>query len=444
LGLLSPKQLRWLHLGRVQKFRGFDDMQSFKSLSMRILIVPCLFLAALAFDFRVTANASATPGKGLLESDPGTLGLLPSQLANIDDAVRASIWAGEIPGAVVLIARHGRIAYLKAFGNRSVQPSVEAMTTDTIFDMSSLTKVMATTPSIMMLVESGAVRLEDRVKRYLPNFSGGGKDGITIRQLLTHYSGLPPDFDLSKRWFGHASALEELWKAATVSEAGKEFAYSDLNFIVLGEIVHAISGKTLDVFARERIYVPLGMSDTGFRPPSDLAPRIAPTETRRNTLEHLKGVPAGEPLDEILRGEVHDPTAWRMGGVAGHAGLFSTARDAAIYAQMLLGKGSYQGMRIFSPLTIEAMTSPESPRNSPQIRGYGWDIESSYSAPRGDLFKDGFGHSGFTGTSIWIDPSADTFVVVLTNRVHPEGGKDVNHLRAVIANIVAASIVDVR
>jgi CubicO group peptidase (beta-lactamase class C family) len=419
-------------------------MQTSESLSMRILLISCLFLAALALVFRVTAHGSDTPGKGLLQSDPETLGFLPLQLANIDDAVRASIWAGEIPGAVVLVARHGRIGYFKAFGNRSVQPAVEAMTTDTIFDMSSLTKVMATTPSIMMLVENGALRLEDRVKRYLPNFSGGGKDGVTVRQLLTHYSGLPPDFDLSKRWFGHASALEELWKTNTVSEPGKEFAYSDLNFIVLGEIIHAISGKTLDVFARERIYVPLGMSDTGFHPASDLVPRIAPTETRRNTLEYLKGVPAGEHLDDMLRGEVHDPTAWRIGGVAGHAGLFSTARDVAIYAQMLLGKGSYQGARIISPLTVEAMTSPESPRNSPQIRGFGWDIESSYSAPRGDLFKDGYGHSGFTGTSIWVDPPADTFVVVLTNRVHPDGGKDVNHLRAVIANVVAASIVDLR
>jgi CubicO group peptidase (beta-lactamase class C family) len=428
----------------VQKFRGFDDMQIPESLSMRILILSGLFLAALAFDFRLTAHAFGPPGKGLPQSAPETLGFLPLQLANIDDAVRASIFAGEIPGAVVLVARHGRIAYLKAFGNRSVQPRIEPMTVDTIFDMSSLTKVMATTPSIMMLVESGALRIDDRVKRYLPSFAGGGKDAITVRDLLTHYSGLPPDFDLSKPWFGHAAALEELWKTPTESEPGKDFRYSDLNFIVLGEIVHATSGKTLDAFARERIYTPLGMSDTGFRPSSELVPRIAPTETRRNTLRYLKGVAANGSLDEILRGEVHDPVAWRMGGVAGHAGLFSTATDLAIYAQMLLNRGSYQETRIFSPLTVEAMTSPQSPRNSMQIRGYGWDIESIYSAPQGDLFKDGFGHSGFTGTSIWVDPPTDSFTIVLTNRVHPDGGKDVNHLRAVIANIVAASIVDLR
>jgi CubicO group peptidase (beta-lactamase class C family) len=419
-------------------------MQTPESLSMRILVLSCLFLAALALDLRLTARASESPGKGLLQNDPKTLGFLPLQLADIDDAVRASISAGEIPGAVVLVARHGRIAYLKALGNRSVQPAIEAMTVDTIFDLSSLTKVIATTPSVMMLVESGALRLEDRVKRYLPNFSGGGKDAITVRELLTHYSGLPPDFDLSKQWFGHAAALEGLWKTATESEPGKDFVYSDLNFIALGEIVHVVSGKTLDVFARERIYVPLGMLDTGFCPPSELVPRIAPTESRRNTLQYLKGRPADGSLDEILRGEVHDPTAWRMGGVAGHAGLFSTARDLAIYAQMLLDRGSYKGTRILSPLTVEAMTSPQSPRNSPQIRGYGWDIDSKYSAPRGDIVRDGFGHSGFTGTSIWVDPPADSFVIILTNRVHPEGGKDVNHLRAAIANIVAASIADVR
>jgi CubicO group peptidase (beta-lactamase class C family) len=411
---------------------------------MRILVAFSLFIAALAFDFRQSAAAPEALQKGLSQSSPETLGLVPSQLANIDDAVRASIRAGEIPGAVVLVARQGHIAYLKAFGNRSVQPAIEAMTVDTIFDMSSLTKVVATAPSIMMLVEKGALRLEDRVKRYLPAFSGGGKDAITIRELLTHYSGLPPDYDLSKQWFGYTAAVEELWKITTESEPGSSFTYSDLNFIVLGELVRAISGKTLDVFAREHLYVPLGMSETGFRPPSVLVPRIAPTETRRNTLQYLKGQSSNGSLDQMLRGEVHDPTAWRMGGVAGHAGLFSTARDLAIYAQMMLDRGSFQGTRILAPLTVEAMTSPESPRNLPQIRGYGWDIDSTYSAPRGDIFKDGFGHTGFTGTSIWVHPPTDCFVIVLTNRVHPDGGKDVNHLRAVIANIVAASIVDLR
>jgi CubicO group peptidase (beta-lactamase class C family) len=317
------------------------------------------------------------------------------------------------------------------------------MSVDTIFDMSSLTKVMATAPSVMLLVDNGSLRLEDKVKRYLPNFSGGGKDAITVRQLLTHYSGLPPDFDLSKPWSGEAAALEELWKVKTVADPGKEFAYSDLNFVALGELVRSISGKALDVFAREQIFVPLGMKETLFRPPANLASRIAPTEPRRNTLRYLKGQSA-ESLDTMLRGEVHDPTAWKMGGVAGHAGLFSTAQDLAVYIQMLLNGGTYQGARILSRAAVEAMISPQTPPGLPNVRGLGWDIDSSYSAPAGDLFKGGYGHTGFSGTSVWVHPASDTFVILLSNRVHPEGGKELNHLRGAIANIVAASIVERR
>jgi CubicO group peptidase (beta-lactamase class C family) len=385
---------------------------------------------------------SQAPRAGLIPANPEDVGLDPSRLKSIDDAVEKSIGSGEIPGAVVLVARHGRIAYFKAFGSRSLQPQREAMTLDTIFDMSSLTKILATTPSILLLVENGSLRLEDRVKRYLPNFSGGGKDTITLRQLLTHYSGLPPDFDLSRQWFGYAAALEELWKVSADPEGGKEFSYSDLNFVALGEIVHAVSGKMLDAYAAEHIFTPLGMTDTFFHPPARLIPRIAPTESRRNTLNYLKGQASIASLDQILRGEVHDPTAWRMGGVAGHAGLFSSAQDLAIYAEMLLNLGTYPGGRLLSAATVHAMTSPQSPGNSLQVRGYGWDIDSSYSAPRGDLFKGGYGHTGFTGTSIWIHPPTDSFVILLSNRVHPEGGKDINHLRAAIANVVAAAIFD--
>jgi CubicO group peptidase (beta-lactamase class C family) len=318
------------------------------------------------------------------------------------------------------------------------------MTADTIFDMASITKVMATTPSIMVLVENGSIRLDDKVKRYLPKFTGGGKDNITVRQLLTHYSGLRPDFDLSRQWEGYDAAMEELWKETTQAEPGKEFVYSDLNFIALGEIVRVVSGKTLDVFARENLFVPLGMSETAFNPPADWRVRIAPTESRRHTLEYLKGQWTSALSDEILQGEVHDPTAWRMGGVAGHAGLFSSARDVAIYAQTLLNRGIFQGKRILSPAGVYAMTGPESPHNSPQVRGFGWDIDTNYSSPRGDLFKGGYGHTGFTGTSLWVLAQADAFVVILSNRVHPDGKGDATHLRGVIANIVATAISDAR
>jgi len=390
-----------------------------------------------------TSNPSAEVSpKKLVRVDPESVGLVSTNLNSIDDAVAAAIQAGEIPGAVVLIGRHGKIAYCKAFGNRSLRPQTEPMTEDTIFDMSSLTKVMATAPSILLLAESGALRLDDRVKRYLPNFTGGGKEGITLRHLLTHYSGLPPDFDLSRQWSGYTGSLEELWKIATDSEPGKEFKYSDLNYIALGEVVRTVSGKTLDLFAQERIFVPLGMTDTCFLPSAKLVPRIAPTESRRNTLRYLKGQASIASLDKILRGEVHDPTAWRMGGVAGHAGLFSSAQDLAVFAQMLLDGGTYQDVRVLSSMSVKAMTSPQSPANSIDVRGFGWDIDTSYSSPRGDIFKGGYGHTGFTGSSLWVHPSTDTFVIVLSNRVHPDGGKDINHLRGAIANIAATAISD--
>jgi CubicO group peptidase (beta-lactamase class C family) len=409
---------------------------------MRIILTLCM-IAAVAFPpWEMPSFSAENPRKGLAHAAPEEVGLAPSRLNYIEDAVATSIQAGETPGAVVLVARHGRVAYFKAFGNRAVQPKPELMAADTIFDMASLTKVMATAPCILLLVEKGALRLDDKVKRYLPSFTGGGKDGITLRQLLTHYSGLPPDFDLSKPWFGHSAAMEELRKVITNSDPGKEFAYSDLNYIVLGEIIHAVSGKTLDVFAQENIFSPLGMTDTEFHPDAKLVPRIAPTETRRNTLKYLKGMAAYGSLDQILRGEVHDPTAWRMGGVAGHAGVFSSARDLSIYAQMMLNGGVYQGIRILSPMSVQAMTRPQSPPSATEIRGFGWDLESTYSAPRGDLFKGGYGHTGFAGTSLWIHPPSDTFIILLTNRVHPEGGKDLNHLRGAIANIVASAISD--
>ncbi len=306
---------------------------------MRSICVLSLMLAGIFFDgLRHVLPADAVR-KGLTQTDPESVGLLTSQLKHIGEAVEASIQSGEIPGAVVLVARHSRIAYFKAFGNRSVKPRQEAMTTDTIFDMASMTKVMATAPSIMLLAERGSLRFDDKVKRYLPNFTGGGKDGITLLQLLNHYSGLPADFDLSRQWSGYEEALEELWKIKTSAEPGKTFAYSDLNYIALGEVVRAVSGKPLDVFAEENIFAPLGMTDTGFHPPAKLVSRIAPTESRRNTLKYLNGQASLASLDQILRGEVHDPTAWRMGGVAGHAGVFSSARDLAIFAQMFLDQG---------------------------------------------------------------------------------------------------------
>lgn len=370
-------------------------------------------------------------------------GLDPARLERIGEAVGEAVRAGEIPGAVVIVGRRGAADYCRAFGNRALVPAAEPMTADTVFDVSSLTKVMATTPAVMLLVEEGRLRLDDRVSRYLPEFTGGGKEKITVRQLLTHYSGLRPDFDLSREWSGTAGALRELWGMKTEAEPGTKFVYSDLNFIALGELVRALSGKSLDVFARERVFAPLGMNDTGFLPPKALLGRIAPTEPRRNTLRYLGG--REEALDAMVRGEVHDPTAWRMGGVAGHAGVFSSARDLARYARMLLGDGAsaggaHGGGRLLSPATVEAMTRPQSPAGALPERGFGWDIGSDYASPRGDLLGGGYGHTGFTGTSLWVWPEEGLYVGVLTNRVHPDGGKNINHLRGAIANIVAAAL----
>jgi CubicO group peptidase (beta-lactamase class C family) len=413
-----PRPCRKLHLGRWL-------------ICSLILASACAFSAGIA-------------GRGLETAVPEEVGLSSSRLNGIDQAVLKSIEEKETPGAVVLVARHGRIVYLKAFGFRSTQPQREAMTVDTIFDIASLTKVVATSPAIVMLVENGVLRLNEKVKRYLPKFTGGGKDDVTVLQLLTHYSGLRADFDLSRKWEGHEAALQELWNEPTQTEPGKEFCYSDLNFFVLGEIVRVLSGKDLSVFAQERIFKPLGMSDTGYKPAAELRNRIAPTETRKRTLEYQKGTAGSAVPEGNLRGEVHDPTAWRVGGIAGHAGVFSSATDLAIFSQMMLNRGTYKGIRILSELAVEAMTSPQSPKNASAVRGLGWDIDSPYSSPRGDLFGGGYGHTGFTGTSLWIHPPSEAFVIILTNRVYPDGKGNVTHLRAVIANIVAGAISDIR
>lgn len=405
-------------------------------------LLAILLLATVAGTPAAAAQAAQPASRGLASADPSSLGLSGARLRFLDDAVQAAIEAGEIPGAVVLIARRGRIGYLRAFGHRALSPEPEPMTIDTVFDLASLTKVVATAPSVLLLVERGKIRLDARVSRYLPEFVGGGKDSITVRQLLTHHSGLRPDFDLSVPWHGYAAALNELWKEVLQKEPGKEFIYSDLNFIALGEIVGRLSGKSLNEFARENIFEPLGMRETTFNPPQEWQGRIAPTESRARSLEYLKGK-APQASSEILRGSVHDPTAWRMGGVAGHAGLFSNAREIAVFAETLLNEGRFGGRRLFSPLTVRAMTQPPpSPLGMQAIRGLGWDIDSRLSVPRGDLLAGGFGHTGFAGASLWVHPPTDTIIVIMTSRLHPDGKGDVTHLRALVANVVASAILD--
>jgi uncharacterized protein YbbC (DUF1343 family)/CubicO group peptidase (beta-lactamase class C family) len=375
---------------------------------------------------------------------PASVGMSARQLASIDGVVAESIAKHELPGAVVLVARRGRVVWRKAYGSRAVLPEREAMTTDTIFDLASLTKVVATATSIMKLVERGQIRLSDPVTLYLPELKGESRDRITIEQLLTHRAGYAPDFDLNEKWTGYDEAMKRLALEPLRNPPDTRFVYSDIGFIALGEVVRRVSGLTLDEFAKRNIFEPLGMRDTGFRLSANLAPRIAPTETRRAAGSYLGGVADKTTEGEgWLRGEVHDPTSFRMGGVAGHAGLFSTADDLAIYCQMILNGGQYNGVRILSPMSVAMMTKPRAVSEDGGARGLGWDIATSFSSNRGDLFPLGsFGHTGFTGTSFWIDPASETFVVFLSNRVHPDGKGDVGPLRGRVASIVAASITD--
>jgi uncharacterized protein YbbC (DUF1343 family)/CubicO group peptidase (beta-lactamase class C family) len=373
------------------------------------------------------------------------VGISLSHLANIDRAIQGSIERKELPGAVVLVGHKGRVVWRKAYGARAIEPRHEAMTVDTMFDLASLTKVVATATSIMILIERGDVRLADPVVKFIPEMKGAGRDAITIEQLLTHTSGFAPDFDLRERWNGNDEAMKRLYVEPLRNPPGSRFVYSDIGYIALGEVVHRVSGKTLNDFARANIFAPLGMRETGFRPDANLSARIAPTEKRRGQLNYLgdSGNDAGAEGEQWLRGQVHDPTSFRMGGVAGHAGLFSTADDLAIFCQMMLDGGSYRGTRVLGPLSVAAMTSPHAVNDQGWARGFGWDIATSFSANKGDLFPLGtYGHTGFTGTSLWIDPASDTFVVFLSNRVHPDGKGDVGPLRGRIASIVAAAITD--
>ena len=376
---------------------------------------------------------------------PESVAVSSTRLAQMDAVIDDEISKHRLPGAVVLVGRKGRVVWRKAYGNRALEPAREMMTTDTIFDLASLTKVVATATSIMILVERGKLRLSDPVSLYIPELKGEGRDRITIEQLLTHVSGYAPDFDLRERWNGYDEAIKHLIKEPLRNPPGNRFTYSDIGFITLGEVVARVGGMPLDQFAKKNIFDPLHVTSTGFRPSLSLRARIAPTEKRRGQLSYLGDSPGnlGVEGEEWLRGQVHDPTSYRMNGVAGHAGLFSTADDLAIYCQMILNGGSVGGARILSPLTVAEMARPRLVSKGGATRGLGWDMNTSYSSNRGDLFPLGsFGHTGFTGTSLWIDPASEMFVVFLSNRVHPDGKGDVGPLRGRVASIVAGAVTD--
>jgi len=358
-----------------------------------------------------------------------------------------------LPGGVVAIGSNGHIVYEKAYGNRAEDPSIEAMTEDTIFDMASLSKCMSTSVAIMQLYEQGKLQFDDPVVKYLPAFAAAGKSNITIRQLLTHYSGLSEDVSLKDAWSGKAEGVKRAMESIPYGPPGRTFKYSDINFITLGAIVEKISGEPLDVYAAKHIFAPMAMKDTAYLTPhcSHLYREPAPANcatAKANPILLKRIAPTAhnddKPMDDdrMLRGEVHDPTTRRMGGVAGHAGVFSTIADTSIFAQELLNR--LAGRPSTFPLkqnTLQLMCQPEQPAGAKALRGFGWDIDSPYSRPRGDIYPVGsFGHTGFTGTSIWMDPRSDSYVILLANAVHPRGRKAITPLRGKIATAAAHAL----
>ena len=370
-------------------------------------------------------------------SDPEDVGISSERLSRVDVLIEQAIEHRDFPGAVLLVARGGKIVLRKAYGECQRVPEKRAMNAEMIFDLASITKPLATATSLMILVEEGKLRLWDKVSEYVPEFSvfpdKQGKPGEEARlwHLLTHTSGLPPytdAFEAAKK-YGRPCSLDVLTKHIAeldkLSPPGKAFRYSCLGFITLAHIIEKVSGKNIADFSMSHIFKPLGMRKTFFAPSEKFYGLCVPTE-----------VVEGNPLI----GVVHDPLARLLSGISGNAGLFSTADDLSIFALMMLNKGELDGVRILSPLAVKRMTSIF-PLVHFSGRGLGWDLDSSYSTNGGDLFgENSYGHTGYTGTSIWIDPDTETVVIFLTNRVHPDDKGAVVSIRSRIANVVAGAI----
>ncbi len=389
---------------------------------LRTILSLVLVIVVLVFSMTSLGATAAARRKPKPKPKPAA----PQETVNfsaVDALVQGQVADDGITGAVLVVGHAGHVVHQKAFGLRATSPRSEPMTMDTVFDLASLTKVVATTPSVMRLVQYGQVRIDDPVSRYIPEFAASGKDGVTVRQLLTHFSGLRPDLDLTVPWEGRETAFAMANEEKLQSPQGAQFVYSDINFIVLGEMVQRVSGMTLDKYADAHIFQPLGMKHTRFLPPAAWKSKIAETLAIGNR--------------QLLRGTVQDPPAQRMGGIAGHAGLFSTAGDLALYAQALIDR-----KKILAPDIIEKMTTPQQPPNAVEVRGLGWDIDSPFSSNRGALLPVGsFGHTGYTGTSMWIDPYTNTYIILLTNSVRPRPASvPVVSLRARVATAVASAL----
>ncbi|WP_459557521.1 serine hydrolase domain-containing protein [Lacunimicrobium album] len=383
-------------------------------------------VSAIAASMTQSSPSLAFAQQPKRKSTPVALEMDFARLAYIDEIVEEGIRQEKMPGCVVLIGRRAGIAYHKAYGNLSLKPDVRPMLTDTVFDLASLTKPIATATSIMLLVERGQIDITKPVADYEPDFANNGKESITVLQLLTHQSGLIPDNPLADYLQSADDAFRRLLLLKPVATPGEKFMYSDVNFIMLGYLVKKITGLNVNEFSHQEIFSPLGMSETGYNPAEPLRERAALTQEREG---------------RWMRGEVHDPRAYKLDGIAGHAGLFSTASDLSRYATMLLNKGELNGRRIFKPETIDFMTTPVKVPGG--LRGLGWDIRTGYSSQRGDMMSSrAYGHGGFTGTSLWIDPVRDLYVIFLSNRVHPDGKGSVNPLIGRVSTVAVASLQD--
>ncbi len=476
--------------------------------------VGSLMIPKIAFTWYVLIGAAVTFGLGSLFSlgarrpkrAPALLLLLGlmsvsargQDFSAVTTLINTAVTQRKLPGAVVIVGHRGAPVFEKALGNRALEPATEAMTEDTLFDMASLSKVLSTTTAVLQLVEAKKVDLDVPVAKYLPDFAANGKDRITVRELMTHYSGLPEDVDLKDPWGlakpDKAEGVKRAMEAVPYGPAGVTFKYSDINFITLGLIVEKVSGETLDVYAREHIFTPLGMTHTGYHPfaktcgparfvganvepgpkpvgkigmvclPGTWSPYGLDPDTAPTAHDDELNAQVNPDFDHVLRGMVHDPTTRRMGGVAGHAGVFSTAGDMAKFAQALLDKlTAGTGPFPLSQATLQMATSPNEPETASAAatiftpdgqttkgvasRGLGWDLNSAFSRPRGSVFPittrqhaGSFGHTGFTGTSVWIDPGSDSYVVLLANAIHPRVGAAISGLRGQVATAAALAL----
>lgn len=399
--------------------------------SLRRLVAP-VFLPALLFVAVAAADATSTTAgfrsAGLPEREPAAVGMSATRLTTIDRVVQRGIDAGGFPGASVVVGRKGYAVWSKGFGSLDWSGRRRVTAQESVYDLASLTKVVATTTAIMVLFDQGKVELDAPVSRYIPSYTGGMKDQVTIRHLLTHRAGLPAGRELWRIAGTPVQARAAVLATPVACAPGRCFEYSDLGADILGFVVEAASGVRLDQFLDSHVFEKLGMTDTQFSPGVAVVARTAPTEI---------APPRGYPL----RGEVHDENAYALGGVAGHAGLFSTASDLSVFAQMLLDGGTYDGVRIVADSTVSLFT-----RRAAGTRGLGWDTCDGNGGCGSYLSERAYGHTGFTGTSLWIDPDRQMFVILLTNRVHAAKARRpstiISDVRNDLADAAALAVMD--